>query len=683
MVHLSPSRESSGWIVHGFFRPGDAGTLRLHLSQRSTGTSQGNPPGIDIVLTKLAEAQEPPKPSGAGSKPANPKDAAVDVAPGDEEIVFIPRMGRNRPFAVLDAGDGVTLAIYEEAFHAADVITKVRIRYTAADGTVTGHDVDVAMDAFANREQWALLWVRGTKTFWHVTGEFDGKSLRLYRTDFADPRRIVTAYDANYEGEPLDALGIPADVRAKFEQHFGVVNPKPVDKSGGLPDVAGESIAAARALAADGSLPEVPVKPAAGPDRRWKVQFVDAVTGKIVPSLRAKVVSRTTDGERVTYVTRIVTDGTFERNLGGDEYAWVVIEDEKLMHADEGERLFGNVPAGMSAEEKHTNPNAPFIVKVKAREKTPNLTPDGLLGAWRGTVNEEKLMLSFHRPPAEKDVQLDIYFGEATIGVPAGFTIAEDGGSAEVVQHSAGGGMKFGALIPSEPGKLKLELYGRQKGQQELMLTRDAEAAATEPRQAEARELLAMWKSAAYGNETIPGGFLWNLVTGAQAYAAANPNLDSAQKLQELLDYRITERDWTQPQVIQLLNAATGCSDELLKECLASEKLTRGWLGTWEGKIGGRVCSLWIVRRGPAVTGITMQMLYPEEASVDELVYRANANRASLDLRLWNQDGKTTPFGRLESESDIELRFIPAGTKSGSGGVILTRKIEALWPRLR
>ena len=104
------------------------------------------------------------------------------------------------------------------------------------------------------------------------------------------------------------------------------------------------------------------------------------------------------------------------------------------------------------------------------------LTQDGLIGTWRGTVNEEKLMLSFHRPPVEKDVQLDIYFGEATIGALAGFTIAADGGSVEVVQHSAGGDMKFGTLIPDVAGKLKLELYGRQQGQQEVFLTRDVEA---------------------------------------------------------------------------------------------------------------------------------------------------------------------------------------------------------------
>ena len=210
--------------------------------------------------------------------------------------------------------------------------------------------------------------MRGTKTFWHVNGEFDGKRLALFRTDFADPRRIVTAYDGNYEGEPLDGLGIPAGVREKFEGHFGVVNPKPVDKSNGLPDVGGESICAARPVNASGSLPPVPASPRTH-DTRWKVQFADAATGKPVMHLRATVHSRTTDGSRITHVTRIVSDGTFERNLNSDEYAWVSVVDDALTNADDAPRFFGNVPDDVKAEERHTNAAAPFVVKVKPREE--------------------------------------------------------------------------------------------------------------------------------------------------------------------------------------------------------------------------------------------------------------------------------------------------------------------------
>ena len=71
-------------------------------------------------------------------------------------------------------------------------------------------------------------------------------------------------------------------------------------------------------------------------------------------------------------------------------------------------------------------------------------------------------------------------------------------------------------------------------------------------------------------------------------------------------------------------------------------------------------------------------MLYPEEASVEDLVYYANSNRVTLDLSRYNEHGKTSPFGRLEPVSDTQLQFIPAGAKPGGGGVILTRKIEVL-----
>ncbi|MCY2964441.1 MAG: hypothetical protein NT069_12540, partial [Planctomycetota bacterium] len=185
----------------------------------------------------------------------------------------------------------------------------------------------------------------------------------------------MTAYDANYEGEPLDSLGIPADVRAKFEQHFGVLNSKVVDKSGGLPDVAGEFVAAARAVKADGSLPEIPVTPQP-PAQRWKVRFVDAATGQPVSRVLMTLTRSKTDGSQKSFVTRVVWDErTLDPELDADEFGFLTISDEALAAAEEGGRFFGNVPADVSAVEKHTNPNAPFIVKVKTREKTAAVDP--------------------------------------------------------------------------------------------------------------------------------------------------------------------------------------------------------------------------------------------------------------------------------------------------------------------
>jgi beta-lactamase regulating signal transducer with metallopeptidase domain len=221
---------------------------------------------------------------------------------------------------------------------------------------------------------------------------------------------------------------------------------------------------------------------------------------------------------------------------------------------------------------------------VKARGKMAKLTPDGLLGAWRGTVNQEKLMLSFHRPPAQQGVQCDIYFGEATIGAPARFAIAEDGGSAEVIQLSAGGGMRFGTLLPIEPGKLKLELYGRQKGQQEVILVRDPEGAATEPRQAEPRKLFKMWQAAANEEGTIPGVFIGALAAEVQAYVKANPTRSSAMDLSKLLPRLVTSHQWTQAEAIQLLDdVAYYAPDTVFARAGTAAKASEAKLGS--GKI--------------------------------------------------------------------------------------------------
>lgn len=197
---------------------------------------------------------------------------------------------------------------------------------------------------------------------------------------------------------------------------------------------------------------------------------------------------------------------------------------------------------------------------VNARREMAKLTAEALLGTWRGTVNQEKLMLSFHRPPAEQGVQCDIYFGEATIGALARFDIAEDGGLAEVIHHSAGGGMRFGTLLPIEPGKLMLKLYGRQKGQQEVILVRDPEGAATEPRQAEPRELFKMWKATANEDGTIPGAFIGALAKEVRAYVETNPTRASAMELAKLLPRFVTSRHWTQAEAIRLLDDVAYCA---------------------------------------------------------------------------------------------------------------------------
>jgi beta-lactamase regulating signal transducer with metallopeptidase domain len=320
-----------------------------------------------------------------------------------------------------------------------------------------------------------------------------------------------------------------------------------------------------------------------------------------------------------------------------------------------------------------TEPLAPGNPKTAAVK----LTPDALLGAWRGTVNGEKLMLSFHRPPAEKDVQCDIYFGEATIGALAGFTIAEDGSSAEVVQHRAGGGVKFGTLIPGEAGKLKLELYGRQKGQQETILTRDAEAAATEPQQEEARALFELWRRQADDVEdgAIPYWLVDGLADEVRAFVHAHPILDSAAKLESLLPRFATSVNQSLPlaDAIELLNDVAYYSTKPMEAYLAREQRLEMLIGSWEGKVNGRAASLRIGRRSPVSNGICMELRFPTEGEFETLQYGAALDGIAFKLGLEQADGKPKPFGSLVPVTEESLKLTVLGKEAV---FILTRKVE-------
>jgi beta-lactamase regulating signal transducer with metallopeptidase domain len=336
--------------------------------------------GIAVPIAMLRAAEENPEAPQQKQESQTSTEGEAAKSLGDSEIAFITRR-TVRPFPKLDAGDGVTLEINERVFHGADVITTVRIRYTAADGTLTGHDVHIAMDAFGNREKWALAWVRETKTLWHVNGEFDGRYLRLYRTVFDNPRRIVTDHDANYPGEPIDGLNIPQELRAKFEQHFGITNPKVVDKSGGLPEVSGRSIHAAQPVKPSGDVPQKPVS-RLPPAKKWKVQFVDTASGQRVPAVRVRVRVRTVDGSRTSNVTRVVhwngsNSDMLEVSLDADQYGEVLIQDDKLTGGDEPTRYFGNVPADVRDFQKHNDPDTPFIVQVSPRTNQGAKLPPG------------------------------------------------------------------------------------------------------------------------------------------------------------------------------------------------------------------------------------------------------------------------------------------------------------------
>lgn len=353
------------------------------------------PPDIREALSAALAAPEAPKqvqeplrpaafapaseaPKKEPPKAEKPKDNAAAKPPGEGEIVFITRETQ-RQFPKLDAGKGVTLEIQGQVFHGTDVQTIVRIRWPPNDGIVLGHDVHVAMDAFANREKWAIGWVRGMKTFWHVSNDLDGRTpgnTRLHRTTFENPQHIVTDYDANYPGEPIDGLGVPPELRAKFEQFFGIAQPKVVDKSGGLPDISGRTVSVAQPVKAGGNLPEKPGRPSN--DRRWKVQFVNRDSGQPAPGVRVRLHVRNANGSQSFDVVRIVFGNeVLEPALGADQFATVEVVDDRFRGGG-GSRVFGNIPQDWLAAEKHTDPDKPFIVKVWPTSSDPKPPDDAL-----------------------------------------------------------------------------------------------------------------------------------------------------------------------------------------------------------------------------------------------------------------------------------------------------------------
>ncbi len=226
-------------------------------------------------------------------------------------------------------------------------------------------------------------------------------------------------------------------------------------------------------------------------------------------------------------------------------------------------------------------------VMLANAERDAKLTPERLLGTWRGTVNGKNLVISFHRPPAEKDVQVNIYRDDATIGVIATFTIAPDGESLALARSDGSGGSKpFGVIVPTEPGTLRLKLSEEGNVASEaanVVLTRDAEVDATEPRQKEARELFGIWKQTANADGTIPGTFIGRLASEVRTYVKLNPTLYSAGELPKLLPRFVTSRDWTQAQSIELLDDVAYYSTKPIEAAVANAKLPSDAL--WRTKV--------------------------------------------------------------------------------------------------
>lgn len=287
-------------------------------------------------------------------------------------------------------------------------------------------------------------------------------------------------------------------------------------------------------------------------------------------------------------------------------------------------------------------PAVPAAEKPKGAAAV-KLTSDALLGFWRGERKGERMVLSFHRPPVETDAQLDIYFGEATIGAPASFSIAPDGKSVALMMHSANGRVPFGTLHPGEAGTLRFESDDeKNKLPGGVVFTRERE----EPRQKEPRELFDMWKITANADGTITGTFIGALATEVRAYLKANPNPDSGMKLPKMLPRFVTTRDWTEAEAIKLLDDVAYYSTAPIAARVAKAKLPSDAL--WPTKVEFQGCPVKIEKWSEAKDGLRIGMrvvdgewrvggevnvgMWLHNAGTKDLTLKANPQRSDVGV---------------------------------------------------
>ncbi|MEO8351303.1 MAG: M56 family metallopeptidase, partial [Chthoniobacteraceae bacterium] len=335
----------------------------------------------------------------------------------------------------------------------------------------------------------------------------------------------------------------------------------------------------------------------------------------------------------------------------------------------------------------------PDAVGEKPKGADARITPESLLAFWRGTVNGEAISISFHRPPVDADVQCDIYFGEATIGAPTAFRIAPDGTSVTLTSRGKEGG-EYGKLTPGKAGTLRLELTGRQQGQTEAILTRDADERSDEPQQEEPRTLFGEWKKSAYADAKIPGELIGKLAKEVRKYAEANPNLFSGQQLPKLLPRFDASRNWTPAEAVKLLDDVAYYSTGPIEAVLAepSDALWKAKtrfeiipvkIAEWSPEKNGLRIGMRVVEGEWSVGGKVRVELWVHNAGAKDVSFKANPGRADVGLMVAAEDTEgghhgaangnvlllaiptrcTLPAGFVAKVKDFELSFDAPGTK--------------------
>ncbi|CAN5159474.1 hypothetical protein BH23VER1_BH23VER1_03320 [soil metagenome] len=108
---------------------------------------------------------------------------------------------------------GATLEVRQEVYHGSDVLTTAILHWP--DGKKAR--IQVALDAFANREPWAMAWESGEPILWIATGELRPMqnhtparihvAARLRRVDFGDSERIEETYLTGWPDENAPSPG--------------------------------------------------------------------------------------------------------------------------------------------------------------------------------------------------------------------------------------------------------------------------------------------------------------------------------------------------------------------------------------------------------------------------------------------------------------------------------------------
>ncbi len=214
--------------------------------------------GILITLfwpTTQTRAQEGREPNASVVTQDNKAPADEETKTANDQKKAVGDFNEMNPFAHLTHQDAVTskdgtvvssskggrwkitsdadLRIDQEVFHGADVMTTAVLIWHGNDNKPGRHcRLQMAADAFANRNTFTAVWETGKPVLWFVTGWPKQRGLQqeqkervkaeqLHCVDFSDPSCIV---DHSYDGWPSEG-GPSEECRAKLDADF-LIEPK-------------------------------------------------------------------------------------------------------------------------------------------------------------------------------------------------------------------------------------------------------------------------------------------------------------------------------------------------------------------------------------------------------------------------------------------------------------------------